>query len=73
MIMARPSQGRVKHLHLALSVQEIAMIQEYANHLGLAKADAIRLAVRMALADAKPRSAGVPILPTLQRNERGQE
>jgi protocatechuate 3,4-dioxygenase beta subunit len=73
MIMARPSQGRVRHLHLALSAHEFAMIQAYANHLGLAKADAIRLAVRMALTDAKPLSAGVPMLPALQRNERGQE
>ena len=46
MTMSRTSRRRTRHLHLVMSAEEFTMIQSYANRLGLAMADAIRLAVR---------------------------
>ena len=58
MIMARTSRGRVRHLHIVMSAEEIAMVQEYAGLLGLTMSDAIRLAVRRALVNAARQSRG---------------
>jgi hypothetical protein len=46
-------------LHLALSVEEVAMIQNYAGLLGLCMADAIRLAVKSSLAEMRRRHEAV--------------
>jgi hypothetical protein len=58
MIMARTSRGRVRHLHIVMSAEEIAMVQEFAGLLGLTMADAIRLAVRRALVNADRQACG---------------
>ena len=60
MCMSRTSRRRVRHLHLALSIEEFEMIRGYADRLGLCMADSIRMAVRAALAATERLSNQVP-------------